>query len=156
MKNGFALPGLPFSAKLLISAFLVSMAVNHAFAGWLSWEVANSAAGGAKEHFQYKNLEHLLKISHQHAFGHGAMYFLTGAVFLLCSWREKVKAAIVLLPFAGAMTDLASWWLLKYLAGDYEWVSAAGGTLFSLGFSIMFFRIFYELWLVKLPRGTGG
>lgn len=78
------------------------------------------------------------------------MYVLVGAIFLLCSWPERVKGAVVLLPFAGATTDLASWWLMKYLTGDYEWLSAIGGTLFGFGFAVMMFRVLYEIWLRKI------
>lgn len=140
---------LPLNAKLLITTFLASMALNHAFGGWLAWEISHSAAGSAKEHFQYKNLIYLLRMSHQHAFGYGMMYAISGAVFLLSSWPDRLKAALVLAPFLGAMADLASWWMMKYLIGDYEWLSIAGGMIFSLGFALMTLRVLYELWLQK-------
>ena len=141
-----SLPRLPVSARLLITAFLVSMALNHLFAGGLAWQLSHSELGSIKEHFQYKDLIYLLRMSHQHAFGHGIIYALLGAVFLLSSWPEKLKAAIILTPFLGALLDLSSWWMLKYLAGDYEWLSIAGGIISSLGFAIMTLRILYELW----------
>ena len=125
------------------------MTLNHAFAGWLSWEIAHSAAGSAREHFQYKDLVYLLRMSHQHAFGHGAMYTLMGGAFLFSLWPEKVKAFFIVLPFVGATVDLASWWLMKYAFRDYEWLAGVGGTMFTLGFAVIALRTFYEMWLMK-------
>jgi hypothetical protein len=140
---------LPLSAKALITAFLVSMGLNHGFAGLLSYYIGNSAAGGEKEHFQYKDIVYLLRMSHQHAFGHGVMYTVLGAIFLLSTLPERLKTPLILLPFLGAGLDLAAWWLQKYAAADYEWLSIAGGILFSVGFTVMSVRIFWELWFSK-------
>ena len=138
---------LPRAAKLLVTAFLFSMGLNHIFASILTWQIAHSAAGSAKEHFQYKSLVYMLRMSHQHAFGHGIMYFALGGIFLLSVVPEPAKSVLILLPFIGATIDLSSWWLLKYAEADYEWLSAIGGTLFALGFAVMSLRIFWELWL---------
>ena len=145
---------LPASAKALITAFLVSMGLNHAFAGWLSFEIANSAAGGEKEHFQYKTLVYLLRMSHQHAFGHGIMYFALGAIFLLSSLPERLKTLLILIPFIGAGVDLLAWWLEKYAQANYEWLSIVGGILFSAGFTVLSLRIFWELWFGKGEQTT--
>ena len=39
-----------------------------------------------------KTLGALLRMGHQHTFGHGVMYFLTAAVFLFAGWPRRATA----------------------------------------------------------------
>ena len=142
----------PLSARLLASAVLVFFTGAHVFALWLSRNVGE-AAGSAQAHFAYKELIYLLRMSHQHLFGHGTMYFLTGALFLLTDAREKIKIVLPLLPFMGAALDLASWWMLKYGTYDCEWLSILGGTLFTGSFLAMVLVLLRDLWKPRAKQG---
>jgi hypothetical protein len=133
------------AAKLLSTAVLVTYAGVHLFALWLARHVSE-VAGSAQTHFAYRDLTYLLRMSHQHMFGHGTMYFVTGALFLMTDVREGLKRGIVLLPFVGAGMDLGCWWLLKHDARNWEWLSMLGGAIFTGSFLGMVFVLLRQLW----------
>ncbi|MBI4248572.1 MAG: hypothetical protein HY611_03630, partial [Elusimicrobia bacterium] len=103
---------LPIEAKWLITLVLTSFCFNHLAAAALVWEVTRDVAPSAQAHFAYKSFAALLRMTHQHAFGHGTMYFITGAIFLLAGCGRKLTLALITLPFIGAWADVASWFLL--------------------------------------------
>jgi hypothetical protein len=139
----------PAGRALAASTLLFFMGV-HAFALWLAKAVTH-AAGSAQDHFAYRDLIYLLRMSHQHLFGHGVMYFIAGMFFLATPVRERTKAWIVPLPFIGAGLDLAAWWMLKYASSDMEWLSAAGGLLFTASFLGMALTTLWSLAKTKRP-----
>jgi hypothetical protein len=150
MIKGLRMSDFSPGGKALATGVLLFFTGVHGFALWLSHEVGE-AAGSAQAHFSYKDLIYLLRMSHQHLFGHGVMYFLTGALFLTTQGREEVKTAVVLLPFVGAGLDLGSWWLLKYNARDWESLSMISGTLFTASFLYMVVVSLWQLW--RRPHG---
>ena len=54
--------------------------------------------------------------------------------------------------FAGAGLDLASWFLLKYYSEKWEYLSMAGGTLYSAAFAVMTIVILYDLYFRRESR----
>lgn len=143
---GVELYRLPRPARWLITLVLVSFALNHLFAGWLVWEVTNNIDDGAKEHFAFKSFAVLLRMAHQHTFGHGTMYFISGALFLFAGMSEGFTLAVLAAAFLGAWLDLASWFLLKYGSHRWELLSIAGGATYSLAFLAMFTTTLWRTW----------
>ncbi len=135
------------AGRLLAACTLFFFIGVHVFALVLVRTVTE-AAGSAQAHFAYRDLTYLLRMSHQHLFGHGAMYFVTGGLFLATPFPEKVKAFAVPLPFLGAALDLASWWLLKYSSVNCELLSVLGGSLLTFSFLGMALA---TLWSLTFP-----
>src|SRR6266700_3029341 len=146
-ENGMMLSRLSVSAKTLITLFLAAMILNHLFAVLLTYYLTHSAFQSAAEYFHFTDVRKLLRMSHQHMFGHGTMYFIVGALFCLTSVKESWKRVVIPLPFAGAALDLMSWWLIKFKGEKWEILSMLGGSLLSLGFAVMVLGVLYELWL---------
>jgi len=156
------LSDLPLAARWLLTLALASFALNHLFAGWLVFEVTRNVDPSAKEHFAYKTLATLLRMAHQHTFGHGVMFFITGGIFLFAGFGLGTTLALVTLPFLGAWLDLASWFLLKYGSERWEALSMASGAAYSLAFAAMFSGSLWRMWAPGPragpagPRGPGG
>lgn len=147
MKDLPTLDCWPLPARWLATLVLASYAANHAFASWLVWEVTRNAADSAQEHFSYKTLAQLLRMAHQHSFGHGTMYFLVGALFLFAGTSRRTALVLLTLPFLGAWLDIVSWFGLKYGSPRWEWLSIASGSAYSIGFLAMSALILKRAWL---------
>ena len=100
---GVTLSALPRKAKWLATLALTSFALNHLFAVALVWQVTTQVDAGAKEHFSYKSLPVLLRMAHQHAFGHGVMYFVTGGIFLFADAPEWIALVLFTMAFVGSV-----------------------------------------------------
>lgn len=148
---GITLSGLPRKAKWLVTLLLISYALNHVFSSLLVWEVTRHVDASAKEHFAYKTLAVLLRMAHQHTFGHGTMYFVTSAIFLFAGLGEALTLAVIAAAFAGAWLDLASWFLLKYGSERWEILSVIGGGMYAVSFTVMFFAILFRMWRPPKP-----
>ena len=144
--QGFNLRDLPLRARWLLTLVLASYALNHLTSAALVWEVTRHVDSTAKEHFAFKSLAVLLRMAHQHTFGHGTMYFVTSGIFLFAGLSDRVTLTLITLPFAGATIDLASWFLLKYGSAKWEWLSVAGGLMYSAAFAAMFLVSFHQMW----------
>ncbi|MBI4424942.1 MAG: hypothetical protein HY554_14515 [Elusimicrobia bacterium] len=144
--NGLELGRLPRSARWLVTLVLLSFALNHLFAFWLVWETTTNVDASAKEHFAYKTFAALLRMGHQHAFGHGTMYFITSALFLLTGLPERFTIPVITAAFLGAWLDLGSWFLLKYGSERWEWLSIASGTAYAAAFLIMLTATLWRAW----------
>jgi hypothetical protein len=146
---GIKLADLPRKAKWLVTLVLGSFGLNHLFSAWLVWEVTHNVDAGAKEHFAFKTLAVLLRMAHQHTFGHATMYFITSAIFLLAELSETLVITIVTAAFLGAQMDLASWFLLKYSSERWEILSMIGGLMYSASFLAMTIIILSQMWRKK-------
>ena len=155
---GISLSTLPRTAKWLITLAIVSFGMTHLFAAALVWQVTTQVDASAKEHFNFKSFAVLLRMGHQHAFGHGTMYFLTGAVFLFAGISEFWTLALITGTFVGAWLDLTSWFLLKYGSERWELLSMVSGTAYAASFAAMAVIILCRLWLpsFKDARPPGG
>jgi len=142
---GISLATLPGSAKLLILLYLIAIALTHLFAAGAIWQVTQVTFSGNPEYFRFAKPLHLFRMSHQHAFGHGTMYLLLGAIFLRTRVPEHLKVLGISLTSLGALADLVSWWLQKYAGPSFEPLSIFGGISFSIGFVLMTVLILKDL-----------
>jgi hypothetical protein len=143
---GITLSVLPRKAKWLVTLVLLSFLLNHLFAVLLVREVTTRIDASAKEHFSYKSLAILFRMAHQHAFGHGVMYFITGAIFLFAEVSELLAIGLIGAVFIGSWMDIVSWFLLKYGSARWDLLSMASGATYALAFSAMTGIIFFQMW----------
>jgi hypothetical protein len=143
---GITLRGLPLKAKVLVTFVLLSFLFNHAFAVLLVHEVTTKVDPGAREHFSYKSLAILLRMAHQHFFGHGVMYFITAGIFLLADVAEWLTILLIFALFTASWLDIVSWFGLKYRSARWEWLSIGAGTTYAGVFLIMTTVVLYQMW----------
>lgn len=137
---------LPRPAKWLITLVLTSFLLNHLFAALLVWQVTTQVDSSAKEHFAFKTFAVLLRMAHQHTFGHGTMYFITCALFLFAGMPEILTLTLITGAFLGAWLDLASWFLLKYGSERWEILSMVSGGTYAVCFVAMAGITLFQVW----------
>lgn len=141
----FDLAAWPVPAKLAVFFFLVAAALTHAFAAGAIWQATRVTYHTNAEYFRYMNLLQLFRMSHQHAFGHGTMYLLVGLLLAATRSPDRVKILGISLTALGALSDLSSWWLQKFLGPSFEPLSMTAGACFAAGFALSGLCILREL-----------
>jgi hypothetical protein len=91
----------------------------------------------------------LIQTSHTHLFGQTLIAGLLGLIFLFSSVGERLKAAIVAVPFFATFLDIGGMWLTRFVWPRFGVLVIAGGTLFALGYVLIAAISLYDLWLRK-------
>ncbi len=91
----------------------------------------------------------LIQTSHTHLFGQTLIAGLLGLIFLFSSLGERLKSAILALPFVGTLIDIGGMWLTRFVWSSLSVLVIAGGSLFALGYTLITLIALYELWLKK-------
>jgi len=141
----FDLARWPVPAKLAVFFFLVAAALTHAFAAGAIWQATRVNYHSNAEYFRFMSLLQLFRMSHQHAFGHGTMYLLAGLLLAGTRAPDRVKILGISLTALGALSDLSSWWLQKFLGPSFEPLSMTAGICFASGFALAGLCILREL-----------
>jgi hypothetical protein len=177
--NGVQLSRLPPSAKVFCTLFLVGIGCGSlaAFAqaatsvglspsavqASLAPEMPMTGMGHAQMHAEKEIDLHqipgsttawiqtplLIQTSHTHLFGQTLIAGLLGLIFLFASVPERLKAAIVAVPFAATLIDVGGMWLTRFASPRFGVLVIAGGTLFALGYLLIAAVSLYDLWLRK-------
>jgi hypothetical protein len=142
---GVRLGELPLKARWLITLLLVSYLLNHAWAFLLIKEI-QGVEPSIKDYFSYKTTVSLLRMAHQHSFGHGTMFFLTGGLALFTTLPDALLIALITAAFAGAWLEHLTWFMLKGGSAAWERVLPVAGTLYAGAFVVMTARVLWELW----------
>ena len=131
----------PLTLRVATLPLITGYVLTHVFSAGSVYYNTKIANPSTILYFQAMGSGRLLSLTHAHLFAHATMYFimaalvqLTGAGFLF-----TVLAPIVAL-WAGVF-DVFSWWGLKQLSPNFEWLSIACGSLFSLAFILMAYVI---------------
>ena len=148
------------SFKVLISLFLIAVAVGYAFGlihiymdvGFSYTGVATHYRGDIKEltvprEFAFAKLIH---IHHVHIFSLSMLFFLVGAIFSLTRLPERMKTVFILFPFLGMILDLTSFWLLVFISPIFTWFAIVFGACMALSFFLLIGRPLYEMWVLPV------
>ena len=93
----------------------------------------------------------LVRVSHIHLFGLTFIFFLVGLMFSHAYVRPVwLKGAIVALPFAAIMIDVASWYMIKLFHPFVYLEILAGGVLVGC-FGTMWLVSLYQMWFSSAP-----
>jgi hypothetical protein len=92
----------------------------------------------------------LIQTSHTHLFGQTLISGLLGLIFLFASVSERLKAAIVALPFLGTFLDIGGMWVTRFVSPSLSVLVIAGGTLFAAGYLLIAGISLRDLWLRKV------
>jgi hypothetical protein len=91
----------------------------------------------------------LIQTSHTHLFSQTLIAGLLGLIFLGASIRDRVKAAIVALPFVGTFLDIGGMWLTRFVSPSLGILVMLGGSLFALGYVLIASLSLRDLWFAK-------
>ncbi len=143
---GLDLYTAPLSAKLALTLLLLMYGATHAIAALTVYLDSRVVYATTEEYFRFLTPARLSALSHAHLM---AIATMDGIVALLYAWTRRSggwACAVIAMTFVGIAGDIASWWLTKYVGAGFEWMSAAAGVAFSLGFSIMTLGLLRVAW----------
>ncbi|MGQ0586845.1 MAG: hypothetical protein ACT4PK_06550 [Gammaproteobacteria bacterium] len=90
--------------------------------------------GTAEAYFEQMSLGKLIAFTHAHLFGFTTSFFIIGIPFSLQFSHLWQYQWIFPIGLAASLTDVISWWGIKYGAPSFEWVSMFCGVLFSVSY----------------------
>ena len=88
--------------------------------------------GNAETYFQQMGLGKLIAITHAHLTGFTTSFFVIGIPFSLHFNRLKIYQLIFPLGLAASLTDIISWWGIKFISGNFEYITWWCGAVFSI------------------------
>jgi hypothetical protein len=116
--------------------------------------------GSAEAYFAQMSLGKLIAFTHAHLFGFTTSFFIIGIPFSMQFNHLWHYQWIFPVGLAASLTDVISWWGIKYGAPSFEWVSMFCGVVFSISYLWMLIGLervllFPELiWLSDKDRDT--
>jgi hypothetical protein len=90
--------------------------------------------GSAEAYFAQMSLGKLIAFTHAHLFGFTTSFFIIGIPFSMQFNHLWQYQWIFPIGLAASLTDVISWWGIKYGAPSFEWVSMFCGVVFSVSY----------------------
>lgn len=136
----------------MISALRIGPTYADILRHYRGMEMHEKEGEGEKEEMAFpKELPELLEVTHFHAYIEGIVLLVLAHLFAGVPLVRKVKLGLIGLSFGSTFLDLASPWLIRYLAPQMAYAQI--GAWFGMGISYLpltFFPLYY-LW--KRPGG---
>ena len=127
---------LPTAVKRGIALATVLFGIAFAFGASEIWYQLR-LHGSAEAYFAQMSLGKLIAFTHAHLFGFTTSFFIIGIPFSLQFNHLWPYQWVFPIGLAAAFTDVISWWGIKYLSINFEWVSMFCGVMFSLSYLYM-------------------
>ncbi len=93
--------------------------------------------GTAAAYFEQMSLGKLIAFTHAHLFGFTTCFLIVGIPFSMQFNHIRAYQMVFPAGLAAAFVDVASWWGIKYLTPNFEYVSVFCGIVFSVTYFIM-------------------
>ncbi|MES2488408.1 MAG: hypothetical protein V4607_01360 [Pseudomonadota bacterium] len=93
--------------------------------------------GSTKAFFDEMSLGKLIVMTHAHLFGFTTSFFIIGIPFSLQFPHIRSYQWVFPVGLAASLTDVISWWGIKYIDASFEYVSMLCGILFSISYMWM-------------------
>ena len=90
--------------------------------------------GSAEAYFAQMSLGKLIAFTHAHLFGFTTSFFIVGVPFSLQFNHIRAYQWVFPVGLAASVTDVISWWGIKYLSPNFEYVSMFCGALFGVSY----------------------
>ncbi|ROH92154.1 hypothetical protein ED208_07245 [Stagnimonas aquatica] len=90
--------------------------------------------GSAEAYFAQMSLGKLIAFTHAHLFGFTTSFFIIGIPFSMQFNQLQVYQWVFPAGLAASLTDVMSWWGIKFLSPNFEWVSMFCGIVFSVSY----------------------
>jgi hypothetical protein len=101
---------------------------------------------GSEERFlSPRSYQGLLEVSHFHLFAMGMLLLVLTHLMLFIPARSGVKAWLIAVPFAAALLDEGSGWLVRFVHPGFAWLKVAGFLLLQASLAAL---VGVSLWTV--------
>jgi len=132
----FNLHYLPVAAQRGIGMAVVLFGISFVFAGF-EVHYQMTVNGSIETYFQQMSAGKLIAITHAHLTGLTTSFFIIGIPFSLHFNRLMIYQLIFPLGLAAVITDIISWWGIKYISGNFEYVTWWCGAVFFVSYMWM-------------------
>lgn len=159
-RRGFQVANSPTEVKLTYTGYLI-----FAFVGYLTialigllrvgpgyQDIVLHYRGSEDEELFPRAFGQMLEEAHFHAFIEGVTLLVLTHLFAATSVRRSVKIGMILLAFGSTLSDLASPWLIRYVADGFallqlaSWIGMGASALALIGVPL------HEMWFKKQRR----
>lgn len=127
----FDLHDLPVAAQRGIGMAVVLFGIAFCFGG-LEVSYQMGLHGSAEAYFGQMSQGKLIAFTHAHLFGFTTSFFIIGIPFSLHFNRLKFYQWVFPVGLAASLTDIISWWGIKYVSGNFEYITFWCGLVFSV------------------------
>jgi hypothetical protein len=127
---------LPTGVKRGIAMATVLFGIAFAFGASEIWYQLR-LHGTSEAYFAQMSMGKLIAFTHAHLFGFTTSFFIIGIPFSLQFNHLWPYQWVFPIGLSASLTDVMSWWGIKYLSPSFEWVSVFCGILFSLSYLYM-------------------
>lgn len=94
----------------------------------------------------------MLEEAHFHAFIEGLMLLVLTHLFVATKVSRRVKVWVILFAFGSNLADLASPWLIRYVAQGFAWLQIVSWSLMALTALVLIGVPLYEMWWKGVGR----
>jgi len=127
----FDLHDLPIAAQRGIGMAVVLYGIALFFGAWEAhYQV--TLHGDAHAYFQQMGIGKLIAFTHAHLFGFTTSFFIVGIPFSLHFSRLKIYQWIFPIGLIASLTDIISWWGIKYVSPHFEYITWCCGLVFTV------------------------
>jgi hypothetical protein len=145
----FDLHNLPIAAQRGIGVAVILYGIALVF-GAIEAHYQVHLHGDAPSYFQQMGEGKLIAFTHAHLFGFTTSFFIIGIPFSMHFSRLKVYQWIFPVGLIASLTDIISWWGMKYISGNFEYITWACGLIFSVCFMWMLIGLVRVLFFPKV------
>ncbi|WP_293367800.1 hypothetical protein [Nevskia sp.] len=143
----------PPAAKRGIAMAVVIFGIAFVFgASEISYQL--NLHGSASAYFEQMSLGKLIAFSHAHLFGFTTSFFIVGIPFSLQFNQLRVYQWVFPVGLAASLVDVMSWWGIKYVSANFEWISLFCGLLFTISYGWMLIGLLRVLLFPEVIWGS--
>lgn len=144
---------LPPAAKRGIAMAVVIFGIAFCFgASEIAYQL--QLHGSASAYFEQMSLGKLIAFTHAHLFGFTTSFFIVGIPFSIQFNQLRVYQWVFPVGLAASLTDVMSWWGIKYVSANFEWVSMFCGVLFTVSYLWMLIGLLRVLLFPEVIWGS--
>lgn len=153
-RNGFQIRNSPLEVKAIYTGFLVFAVVGYVSlvaialtrVGPHYQQIVEHYRGAGNEDLLPRPVGQMLEELHFHAFIEGIMLLVLTHLFVATSVSPRFKRTVVLLAFAATFADLASPWLIRFVAPVFAWVQLASWVVMTGTAVVLIWVPLYDMW----------
>lgn len=127
----FNLHDLPIAAQRGIGMAVVLYGIALVFGGMEAHYQVN-LHGDAATYFENMGIGKLIAFTHAHLFGFTTSFFIVGIPFSLHFSRLRVYQWIFPIGLIASLTDIISWWGMKFVTENFAYITWGCGLVFTI------------------------
>ncbi|MEW6325283.1 MAG: hypothetical protein AB1515_07830 [Nitrospirota bacterium] len=159
--RGFRIVNSPVEVKLAYTGFLI-----FAFIGYLTitligltrvgpgpQQIVTHYRGSDAEEIFPRAVGQMLEEAHFHAFIEGLILLVLAHLFVATNLSRRIKLSVIGLAYASTLFDLASPWLIKYVAPAFVYLQMSCWLVMVVTALALIGVPFYEMWFTNGKNG---